>query len=116
MAIVRKEFKLKDPQGTKEIKRLVELIVSQNGIQNADKIKMGDVLTLYSGTGTPPDTDWTYTVKAGDGLMAIVRKEFKLKDPQDTKEIKRLVELIVSQNGILNANKIKVGDTLTLRQ
>ena len=56
----------------------------------------------------------TYKVKKGDGLMAIVRKEFKLKDPKDTQEIGRLVNLIVAQSGIKNQNKIKAGDTLTL--
>jgi hypothetical protein len=40
--------------------------------------------------------EWSYTVKPGDGLMAIVRKEFKLKDPKDTQEIGRLVNLIVA--------------------
>ncbi len=47
--------------------------------------------------------------------MAIVRKEFKLKDPQDTSEIGRLVNLIVAQSGIKDANRIKEGDVLTLR-
>jgi len=60
-------------------------------------------------------TWWTYTVKRGDGLMAIVRKEFKLKDSQDTQEISRLVNLIVAQNGIKNRDRIKAGDVLTLR-
>jgi hypothetical protein len=58
---------------------------------------------------------WTYTVKSGDGLMAIVRKEFNLKDPQNTAEINRLVNLIVAQNGIKDVNRIKEGDVLTLR-
>lgn len=57
---------------------------------------------------------WMYTVKQGEGLMAIVRKEFKLKDPQDTQEIGRLVNLIVAQNGIENRDRIKPGDVLTL--
>ncbi|MFQ5399582.1 MAG: tectonin domain-containing protein [Anaerolineae bacterium] len=63
----------------------------------------------------PDGKTWTYTVKRGDGLMAIVRKEFKLKDPQHTQEIARLVNLIVAQNGIKNRNRIKPGDVLTLR-
>lgn len=58
---------------------------------------------------------WTYTVKRGDGLMAIVRKEFKLNDRQHTPEIGRLVDLIVAQNGIRDKNRIKEGDVLTLR-
>jgi hypothetical protein len=63
-----------------------------------------------------PDANvWTYTVTRGDGLMAIVRKEFKLKDPQDTREIGRLVNLIVAQNGIKNRDRIKPGDVLALR-
>jgi streptogramin lyase len=62
----------------------------------------------------PNGKKWAYKVKRGDGLMAIVRKEFKLKDPRDTQEIGRLVNLIVVQNGIKNRDKIKPGDTLTL--
>lgn len=57
---------------------------------------------------------WMYTVKHGEGLMAIVRKEFKLQDPQDTQEIGRLVNLIVAQNGIENRDRINPGDVLTL--
>jgi nucleoid-associated protein YgaU len=117
MAIVRKEFKLKDPQDTQEIGRLVNLIVAQNGIKNRDRINVGTVLTLrnYSGEGSPDgEKKWSYTVKPGDGLMAIVRKEFKLKDPKDTQEIGRLVNLIVAQNDIKDQNRIKPGDTLTL--
>jgi hypothetical protein len=56
----------------------------------------------------------TYTIKQGDGLMAIVRKAFKLQDPQDTPEIVRLVNLIAAQNGITNRDRIKPGDMLTL--
>ena len=58
---------------------------------------------------------WTYTVRRSEGLMAIVRKEFGLQDPQDTAEIGRLVNLIVTQNGIKDPNKIKEGDVLTLQ-
>lgn len=58
---------------------------------------------------------WTYTIKPGDGLMAIVRKKFSLKDPQDTQEINRLVDLIVAQNHGITRDKIKAGDVLTLR-
>ena len=57
---------------------------------------------------------WTYKVQPKDGLMGIVRKEFKLKDPQDTQEIGRLVNLIVAQNGIKDRDRIKPGDMLTL--
>jgi hypothetical protein len=63
----------------------------------------------------PDEKMWTYKIKQGDGLMAIVRKEFKLKDPQDTQEISRLVNLIVAQNGITDRDRIKPGDVLTLR-
>lgn len=62
----------------------------------------------------PDGKMWTYKVKQGDGLMAIVRREFKLEDPKDTREIGRLVNLIVAQNGIKDQNRIKPGDTLTL--
>lgn len=57
---------------------------------------------------------WSYKVKQGDGLMAIVRKGFNLKDPQDTQEINRLVDLIVAQNPGITRDKIKAGDALTL--
>ncbi len=67
----------------------------------------------------PGGKTWTYTVKRGDGLMAIVRKEFKLKDPQDTQEINRMVDLIVAQNrghlSHLTRDRVKAGDVLTLR-
>lgn len=66
---------------------------------------------LENGSG---QKTWAYTVQAKDGLMGIVRKEFHLKDPQDTQEIGRLVNLIVAQNGIQNRDRIKPGDVLTL--
>jgi hypothetical protein len=47
--------------------------------------------------------------------MAIVRKQFTLKDPQNTQEINRLVDLIVAQNHGITRDKIKAGDVLTLR-
>lgn len=115
MAIVRREYDLKDPKDTKEINRLVNLIVEKNAIKDANKIKAGDKLKLPARGGNQPDKEWRYTVKQGDGLMAIVRKEFNLKDPKDTKEIARLVELIVKQNNIKNRNRIEPGDVLTLR-
>jgi hypothetical protein len=62
----------------------------------------------------PGQQTWTYEVKPQDGLMEIVRKEFKLKDPRDTQEIGRLVNLIVAQNGIKNRDRINPGDRLTL--
>lgn len=58
---------------------------------------------------------WTYTVKRGDGLMAIFRQEFNLRDPQDSQEIGRLVHLIAAQNGIANEDAISPGDVLTLQ-
>ena len=63
----------------------------------------------------PDEKAWTYTIKPGDGLMAIVRKKFTLKDPQDTQEINRLVDLIVAQNHRITRDKINAGDVLTLR-
>lgn len=66
---------------------------------------------LESGSG---QKTWTYEVQPKDGLMGIVRKEFHLKDPQDTQEIGRLVNLIVAQNKIKNRDRITPGDTLTL--
>ena len=64
----------------------------------------------------PDEKVWTYKIKPGDGLMAIVRKKFTLKDPQDTQEINRLVDLIVAQNhGITTRDRINTGDMITLR-
>ncbi|MFZ0547726.1 MAG: tectonin domain-containing protein [Candidatus Promineifilaceae bacterium] len=62
----------------------------------------------------PDGTFWTYKIKPGDGLLAIVRKEFNLHDPKDTQEIGRLVNLIVAQNGIANSDSINHGETLRL--
>ncbi len=51
--------------------------------------------------------------------MAIVRKEFKLKDPQNTQEVDHPVDLIVAQNRThiphLTRDRVKAGDTLALR-
>jgi hypothetical protein len=58
---------------------------------------------------------WNYRIKRGDGLMAIVRKKFDLKDPQDTQEINRLVDLIVAQNHGITRDRINAGDVITLR-
>lgn len=58
--------------------------------------------------------NWKYTVKSGDHLMAIVRKEFNLRDPQDTSEINRLVDLIVAQNAGITRDRINAGDNLKL--
>jgi hypothetical protein len=63
----------------------------------------------------PDEKVWTYKIKPGDGLMAIVRRKFNLKDPQDTQEINRLVDLIVAQNRGITRDRIKAGDVLTLR-
>ena len=62
----------------------------------------------------PREKMWTYEIKQGDGLIAIVQKEFKLKDPKDAQEVGHLVDLIVAQNGIKNPDSIKPGDRLTL--
>lgn len=67
----------------------------------------------------PDGKVWTYKIKRGDNLLAIVRREFKLKDPQDTQEINRITDLIVAQNRgqlpYLTRDLIKAGDVLTLR-
>lgn len=60
-------------------------------------------------------TYWTYVVKKGDSLMAIVKKEFNLKHPRDIQKAKQRRDLILAQNGIKHMNRILVGDTLTLR-
>ena len=58
--------------------------------------------------------DWTYTVQSGDNLLAIVRKAFNLKDPDNTGEINRLVDLIVAQNPGITRDRINAGDVLSL--
>lgn len=120
MAIVRREFKLKDPKDTQEINRLVDLIVAQNHRRlpklTRDRINVGDVLKLRLDESHPEEKVWTYKIKPGDGLMAIVRDEFDL---TDTKEINRLVDRIVKQNQgrlpKLTRDRINVGDVLKLR-
>lgn len=59
--------------------------------------------------------NWTYTVKPGEGLMAIVRKEFKLASPKDDNEIHRLVDLIVTHTPGISRDKIDVGDVLRMK-
>jgi hypothetical protein len=65
--------------------------------------------------GPAEEKVWKYQIKSGDGLMAIVRKKFNLKDPKDTREINRLVDLIVAQNHGMTRDHIKAGDRFTLR-
>ncbi len=67
----------------------------------------------------PEGKSWNYTVKSGENLLAIVRKEFSLKEPQDTERINWLVNLIVAQNKLniphLTKDLIKSGDQFIIR-
>lgn len=63
---------------------------------------------------TPYGNQWTYTVRAGDNLLAIVRREFNLRDPEHTHQINQIVDRIVTQNPGIMRDRIKVGDVLTL--
>lgn len=81
----------------------------------------GEAWSAYNGKWekfaerVPDGIMWTYKVKPGDGLLAIVRREFQLSDAQDTAEINRFVKLIVAQNNLQNPDRIKIGAVLTLR-
>ena len=116
-AIVRDAFKLTD---TKEIDQMVDRIVKQNRGRlpklTRDRINVGDELTLHFAPVIPKKKEWTYTIKSGDGLMAIVRDEFDL---TETEEINRMVDRIVKQNRRrlpkLTRDRINIGDVLTLR-
>ena len=57
---------------------------------------------------------WIYTVKKGDYLMAIVKKEFNLKHPRNIQKVRRYMDLILAQNDIKDMNSLLVGDVLKL--
>ena len=81
----------------------------------------GDVWHAYNrswrklGEMDPKERMWTYEVKAGDSMMAIMRKEFNLKGPLDQEEIARTISLITAQNPGINPNNLQAGQVLTLR-
>lgn len=86
-------------------------LAEYNGLANANMIKVGQVLKLApdsdDGTGDPtvtpsPNTETTYTVKAGDNLFRI-GLAYGISWVQ-----------IAEANGIVNPNQIKVGDVLKI--
>lgn len=84
-------------------------LAEYNNLANANMIKVGQVLKLGpdSGTGNPtvtpsPNTETTYTVKAGDNLYRI-GLAYGISWVQ-----------IAEANGIVNPNQIKVGDVLKI--
>lgn len=83
-------------------------LASNNGITNPNMIKVGQVLKLTAGgpadpTVTPsPNTETTYTVKAGDNLYRI-GLAYGISWVQ-----------IAEANGIVNPNQIKAGDVLKI--
>jgi LysM repeat protein len=87
-------------------------LVEYNGLANANMIKVGQVLKLTAdgnGNGTTdptvtpsPNTETTYTVKAGDNLFRI-GLAYGIGWVQ-----------IAEANGIVNPNQIKVGDVLKI--
>jgi LysM repeat protein len=83
-------------------------LASYNGITNPNMIKVGQVLKLSASgpadpTVTPsPNTETTYTVKAGDNLYRI-GLAYGISWVQ-----------IAEANGIVNPNQIKVGDVLKI--
>jgi len=80
----------------------VEAIVALNGLQNANYIKVGQVLKI---AGTPPPTSVPpseYIVQPGDTLFSIARK------------YNTTVEAICRANGIVNPWYIHVGQRLIL--
>ncbi len=84
----------------------VDTIAKANGIDNPNKIKAGQSLKIPD--GFTPSTQGTtkpskdYTVRAGDTLSELAKKSGTS------------VKALATANGIENANKIKVGQKLTL--
>ena len=80
----------------------------------------GEVWRAYQGTWQqivqigPEGKNWVYKVKPGDNLLAIVRREFHMKEPKDTQEINRMVDMIVAQNPDITRDRILAGATLSL--
>ena len=84
-------------------------LAEYNGLTNANMIKVGQVLKLSpdGSTGNPtvtpsPNTETTYTVKAGDNLYRI-GLAYGISWVQ-----------IAEANGIVNPNQIKAGDVLKI--
>ncbi len=75
----------------------VSELVSLNNISNPDKIYVGEVLKISSGTSAV-----TYTVKSGDTLSGIANK------------YGTTVSELVSLNNISNPDKIYAGEVLTI--
>jgi len=83
----------------------VSKIAAANNITNINLIRVGQVLTIPTGTSTtpPPSTTVTYTVKAGDTLYAIAAR------------YNTTVSKIVADNNISNPNLISIGQRLIIR-
>lgn len=48
--------------------------MKQNNISNPSSLRVGQILTIPSNSGTNPNTTFIYTVKKGDSLYGIARK------------------------------------------
>jgi LysM repeat protein len=83
----------------KKYNTTVAKLQSLNNIKNANVISVGQVLIV---TGTTTATATTYTVKSGDTLSAIAKK------------YNTTVDSIAHKNRIADANKISVGQKLTI--
>lgn len=83
----------------KKFSTTVDQIVADNKIANPSLIRVGQVLTIK---GTAVTTDKTYVVKKGDTLSKIA------------KMYNTTVAIIALKNGILNPNKISVGQVLKI--
>jgi LysM repeat protein len=84
----------------------VKALADANGIGDVDKIRVGQVLTVPTGTGAPPPPPsaaaGTVTVKAGDTLGKIAART--------NSSVKALAEA----NGIRDVDNILVGQVLTV--
>ena len=77
----------------------VAQLQSLNGITDANKLQIGQVLKVNGSSGTVPKTT-NYTVKSGDSLTAIASR------------FGMTVAQLQSLNGITDPNKLKIGQVL----
>ncbi len=82
----------------------VESIVALNGLADASRIRVGQVLKIRGTPGPAPGPDVEYIVQAGDTLFSIARR------------YGTTVEAIQRTNGIVNPWYIRVGQRLIIRQ
>lgn len=80
----------------------VRELVEANGIRNANRIYVGQHLTIPGTSQASSGEPVTYVVQSGDTLASIASK------------LKTTVSSLVASNSIANANRIYVGQTLAI--